>query len=92
MNKNTIEHVKEASGVLSRYCDGLAIRSSELITSSTESVNVKAWEELKKDTVVKSFMKYSSVPVINMESNVFHPCQGLGDAMTIKEKLGNAKK
>ncbi len=88
MDKGTIEHVKDAAGVLSRYCDALAIRSSDLITSSSESVAVPNWEFLKKDGVVKSFMKYSRVPVINMESNVYHPCQGLGDAVTIKEKLG----
>jgi len=26
-----------------------------------------------------------------MESNVYHPCQGLGDAVTIKEKLGHTQ-
>lgn len=91
MNKGTIEHVKDAAKVISRYCNAIAIRSSELITSSAESVKVSSWEELKKDTVLQAFMKYSDVPVINMESNVYHPCQGLGDAMTLKEKLGNTK-
>ena len=28
MDKGTIEHVKDAAGVLSRYCDALAIRAS----------------------------------------------------------------
>ncbi|KKR32552.1 MAG: Ornithine carbamoyltransferase [Candidatus Gottesmanbacteria bacterium GW2011_GWC2_39_8] len=92
MDKGTIEHVKEGAGVLSKYCDGIAVRSSELITSGAKTVDVSSWEELKKDKVLKGFMKYSSVPVINMESNVYHPCQGLGDALTIKEKLGNPKK
>ncbi len=91
MDKGTIEHVKDAAGVLSRYCDAIAIRSSELITSSSESVEVPSWETLKKDKIIKSFMEYATVPIINMESNVFHPCQGLGDAMTIKEKLGSTK-
>ncbi len=91
MDKGTIEHVKDAAGVLSRYCDALAIRASELITSSAESVEVPNWETLKKDKVIKSFMEFSQIPVINMESNVFHPCQGLGDAVTIKEKLGKTK-
>lgn len=91
MDKDAIEHVKDAAGVLSRYCDALAIRASELITSSPESVDVPGWETLKKDKIIKSFMKYAHVPVINMESNVYHPCQGLGDAATIKEKLGDPK-
>lgn len=91
MDKGTIEHIKDAAGVLSRYCDALAIRASELITTSQESVEVPSWETLKKDTIIKSFMNYADVPIINMESNVYHPCQGLGDAMTIKEQLGNPK-
>jgi N-acetylornithine carbamoyltransferase len=91
MDKDTIEHVKEAAGVLSRYCDGIAIRASELITSARDSVKVASWNEAKKDKVIKAFMEYSTVPIINMESNLYHPCQGLGDAMTIKEKLGETK-
>ena len=92
MNQKTIEHVKDAAKVISKYVNAIAIRSSDLITTSTESVTVPTWQELKKDVVIKSFMKYADVPVINMESNVYHPCQGLGDAVTIKEKLGNPKK
>jgi len=91
MDKGTIEHVKDAAAVLSRYCNALAIRASELITSSSDSVDVPSWETLKKDKIVKTFMEYAQVPIINMESNVFHPCQGLGDAVTIKEKLGDTK-
>ena len=91
MDEATIEHVKDAARVLSTYCDALAIRASELITSSPESVDVPGWETLKKDKILKSFMEYSHIPVINMESNVYHPCQGLGDAVTIKERLGNPK-
>src|SRR3990167_4871627 len=79
MNQATMEHVKDATKVLSRYCNAIAIRAGELITPSAESVNVPSWQELKEDTVLKTFMKYSEVPVINMESNVFHPCQALGD-------------
>jgi N-acetylornithine carbamoyltransferase len=91
MDKETIEHVKDAAKVISGYCDVIAVRASELITSGSESVKVQGWLELKKDKTIKSFMEYADVPVINMESNVYHPCQGLGDAMTIKEKLGKPK-
>lgn len=89
MDQGTIEHVEDAARVLSGYCDAIAVRSSELITSSKESAEVPSWNELKNDLVIKSFMKYAKVPVINMESNVYHPCQGLADAMTIYEKLGD---
>ncbi|GCE03994.1 N-acetylornithine carbamoyltransferase [Dictyobacter aurantiacus] len=91
MDGSTIEHVKEVAPVLSRYCDGLAIRCSELVTKSTESASTGSWAESKQDIVLNSFAKYASVPVINMESNVYHPCQGLGDAVTIKEQLGETK-
>lgn len=92
MDKDKIEHIKEVAPLISRYCDAIAIRSSDLITSGKESVDVSSWEDLKKDTVLNSFAKYATVPVINMESNVWHPCQGLGDAMTLVEKLKIPKK
>jgi N-acetylornithine carbamoyltransferase len=88
MDGSTIEHVKEVAPVLSRYCDAIAIRCSELMTKSAESAKVGNWNTARQDIVLNSFAKYATVPVINMESNVYHPCQGLGDAVTIKEKLG----
>ena len=39
----------------------------------------------KNDKVIKSFMEHSKIPIINMESNVYHPCQGLGDAIQLKK-------
>lgn len=88
MDGQTIEHIREAAPVLSRYGHAIAVRSSELVTSSLESVEVDTWEELKKDRVLQSFAEHATVPIINMESNVYHPCQALGDALTLKEKLG----
>lgn len=40
---------------------------------------------------IKELAKYSSVPVINGLSNNAHPCQGLSDIFTIKEKFGTFK-
>ncbi len=37
---------------------------------------------------VEELAKYSSIPVINGLSDLFHPCQVLADVQTIKEKLG----
>lgn len=92
MDGSTIEHIKEVAPVLSRYCDAIAVRCSELITKSAESAqSAGGWETAKQDIVLNSFAKYASVPVINMESNTYHPCQGLGDAVTIKEKLGQTQ-
>ncbi|MGC9357111.1 MAG: N-acetylornithine carbamoyltransferase [Anaerolineae bacterium] len=91
MDGVTAEHVKEAAPVLSGYSDALAVRSSELVTTAAESVEVTSWETLKQDTVVGGFARHATVPVINMESNVYHPCQGLGDAVTLKETLGETQ-
>ncbi len=92
MNGATQEHIKEAAPVLAEYCDALGVRSSELITTSGKTSNSSAtWEEARKDTIVRSFAKYASVPVINLESNAFHPCQGLGDALTLREQLGQTQ-
>lgn len=38
--------------------------------------------------IILELAKYSSVPVINGLSNLLHPCQVLGDLLTVKEKKG----
>jgi N-acetylornithine carbamoyltransferase len=38
--------------------------------------------------VLRAFAKYSTVPIINLESAMHHPCQAMADMMTIREKLG----
>ena len=40
---------------------------------------------------VLELAKWSEIPVINGLSDYNHPCQGLGDALTIQEKFGKAK-
>src|SRR5690606_5539705 len=39
----------------------------------------------QKEIILKSFQKYASVPVVNMESATAHPLQALTDAITIVE-------
>ena len=70
------EHVKEAAGVISQYCDMLAIRAFATLE------NKKNDEE---EIVLNNFVKHSTIPVINMESATAHPLQALADAMTITE-------
>jgi N-acetylornithine carbamoyltransferase len=42
--------------------------------------------------VLNAFAKYASVPVINLESAMHHPCQAMADMMTIRERFGDARK
>ena len=37
---------------------------------------------------VEELAQYASIPVVNGLTDATHPCQGLADALTIKEKLG----
>tara|TARA_B100000767_G_C19764849_1_gene537026 strand:+ start:2264 stop:3217 length:954 start_codon:yes stop_codon:yes gene_type:complete len=70
------EHIREAAAVVSQYCDMVAIRA---FASLTDKVRDEA------EIVLKSFAKYASIPVINMESAVGHPLQALADAITLDE-------
>jgi N-succinyl-L-ornithine transcarbamylase len=76
MNGNTAEHIKEAAAVVSQYCDIIAVRAFPTLTD-------KALDE--SEQVMNAFLKYASVPIVNMESATGHPLQGLTDAITISE-------
>ena len=76
MNGNTAEHIKEAAAVVSQYCDIIAVRAFPSLTDKVKD---------ESEHVLKSFAKYASVPIVNMESATGHPLQGLTDAITISE-------
>lgn len=76
MNLNTAEHVKEAAGVLSQYCDVLCVRSFPSLTDRDADY---------QDRIIKAFVKYASVPVVSLESATRHPLQSLTDCLTIRE-------
>lgn len=40
---------------------------------------------------LEEIAKAATVPVINGLTDIFHPCQSLGDLLTVKEKLGDLK-
>ncbi|MDH4205557.1 MAG: ornithine carbamoyltransferase, partial [Desulfobacteraceae bacterium] len=63
------EPVRDTARVLSRYLDGLAIR-----TYSQE--------------LLDEFAEFTTIPVINALSDLFHPCQVLSDIMTVIEYKG----
>jgi len=72
------EHIAEVAGVLSRYCDAIALRAFPLFRN---------WAEDRKDAVIRSLAAHSTVPVINMET-IVHPCQELALMRTIQDHLG----
>ncbi|WP_299212076.1 N-acetylornithine carbamoyltransferase [uncultured Aquimarina sp.] len=76
MDQGNSEHVKEAAQVVSQYCDVLAIRAFAKLENREEDYQEK---------VLKNFIQYATIPVINMESATGHPLQALTDAITIAE-------
>jgi N-acetylornithine carbamoyltransferase len=80
MDGRAPEHIKDAAAVLSRYMDVLAIRPALTGTS---------WTEDRRDEDIRAWSEYARVPVINMESALWHPLQALADLMTMRESLGN---
>ena len=83
MDGNKTEHVAEFVRVLERYCVAIGVRTFAAL---------KDWAEERTDPILNSFAKYASVPIINLESAMHHPCQSLADMMTIREKLGEGRK
>lgn len=83
MNKGTVEHIKDAAGVLGSYFDILAIRAFPSLTNRDEDVN---------DFIFGQFVKYCGKPVVSLESAIRHPLQSLADQITMKEYSEGKKK
>lgn len=88
MDQNTQEHVRELAPVLARMGHLVGIRKSELITVGLDKATVSGdYATLAKDEFLHAFARFSTVPVVNLESNRWHPLQGLADALTIQERI-----
>ena len=83
MDADKTEHLAEFVRVLERYVSAIGVRSF---------AHLQNWEEERRDPILTAFEKYSSKPLINLESAMHHPCQALADMMTIRERFGNEKK
>lgn len=68
------EHVRDAASVLSGYFDLIGVRSFATLSGSNDELS---------DTPVSRFAAHATVPVLNLESSAFHPCQALADAATL---------
>jgi len=64
---------KEIGNILSSYGHGIAIRQCD-------------WGVGNK--YINEVAKHSSVPVFNMQCDVYHPFQAMADLMTIREEFG----
>jgi N-succinyl-L-ornithine transcarbamylase len=76
MNANSSEHIKEAAQVISQYADIIAVRAFPSLVDKKKD---------ESEYVLNNFIKYATVPIINMESATAHPLQALADAITISE-------
>jgi len=92
MDSDAAEHIEEAIGVLSRYYSALGVR----VFAAKED-----YQEDTSDKRMNQIVQASSVPIVNLESAMFHPCQALADATTLIRnfdvgdgnlKLGNGRK
>ncbi len=76
------ERVSDVATVLAEMGHAIAIRIYGKPTG---------WMYGKGNRIIREFARCSRVPVINMEDDMYHPCQGLADVMTMREKLGDLR-
>jgi len=79
MDGRAPEHVKDAAAVLSQYVDALAIRPA---------ADGRSWDIDRRDAGIRTWARHASVPVMNMESALWHPMQALADLLTLRDNLG----
>lgn len=83
MDGDKTEHLSEFVRVLERYVSAIGVRAFAAL---------KDWQAERTDPILAAFARYATVPVINLESAMHHPCQSMADMMTIREHCGAAKK
>ena len=76
MNSNKSEHIKEAAGVVSQYCDIIGVRCFPGLVDRDKDYN---------EEILNSFLKYCNKPLISLESGTRHPLQSFADMITIAE-------
>lgn len=81
MDGPAVEHLREAIGVLSQYYDALGVR---VFAAQTD------YEQDRDELLLQAIVRAATVPVINLESAFYHPCQALADAATVLTHLGDS--
>lgn len=82
MNGTTVEHIREAAGVMGQYCDIIGFRAFPGLVDRDDDY---------AETIFNKFVKFSGVPVVSLESATRHPLQSLADLITIEELKRTAK-
>lgn len=75
MDGGEAEHIREAVAVLSRYYDALGVRMFASLTD---------YEADRDEVLFNKFVDAADVPVVNLESAFYHPCQALSDAAALQ--------
>jgi ornithine carbamoyltransferase len=78
------ESWKDTAEMISRFLNGFAIRLYNLKTQ----MGASEYEYGDARKVLRGIAEYSSIPVINMLDDKEHPCQIMGDILTMIEKFG----
>jgi N-acetylornithine carbamoyltransferase len=82
MDGDRVEHIVDAARVLGRYADAVGVRAFP---------RGDDWSVARQDRIIRDFATYCEKPVVNLESARRHPCQGLADALTLQEQLGDPR-
>jgi len=82
MNGTTVEHIREAAGVIGQYVDILGVRSFPGLKDRELDYN---------EEIFNKFVKYCGIPVVSLESATRHPLQSLADLVTITELKKTAR-
>ena len=76
MDGSTVEHIREAAGVMGQYADIIGVRSFP---------GLRNREEDYSEMIFNKFVQFCKVPVVSLESATRHPLQSLADLVTIEE-------
>lgn len=82
MDQGTQEHIKEAAGVISQYCDIIGVRTFPGLKNRDEDYSEK---------ILNKFIQNALVPVVSLESATLHPLQSLADVLTVEEQKKTPK-
>ena len=69
------EAISDVARVLSRYGDAIAIRIYG---------DAAKWDIGRGHKIVQEFAKHATIPVLNMEDDIYHPFQALADAQAMR--------